>query len=299
MYYNQKYKQQEIADRLHLSRPKVSRLLKQAREHGIVQISVISPDGNFTKTEEALEIKFGLREAVLVDIEGYDAGVIKRQLGAAAAHYLHRTASPGELIGVTWGTTLQTMVDAVQPKPVEDIHIVQALGGVGPPEAKAHASDISHRLARLLDGRLTLLPAPGIVSSEEAKQVLLSDRQVRGALDLFSKLNTLYVGLGALNTNPVLEKGRGELPSGFHKEIMGSEAVGDIALHFFDAKGDEVETSLKRCVIGITPKEIKKVDTVVGIAGGPEKTDVIRGALNGRYIDVLITDQQTAAELLD
>lgn len=299
LYHNQNYTQKEIANRLHLSRPKVSRLLKQAREQGIVQISVVPPNGNFMETENILENKFDLQEVLIVDVEGSNSKAIKRQVGTAAANYLHRTISQSDLLGVTWGTTLEAMIDAVKPKPVKDLHIVQALGGVGPPEAKAHATDISRRLSRLLGSKLTLLPAPGIVGSVEAKQVLLSDLQVRGALDLFSKLNTLYVGLGALNTNPVLMNERKEIPSEFYEEVVESDAVGDIALHFFDIKGNEVETQLKDCVIGVSPEEIKQVDTVVGIAGGREKVDVIHGALSGNYIDVLITDHQTATQLVE
>lgn len=302
MYYNQDYNQQEIADRLHLSRPKVSRLLKQAREQGIVQISVISPNGNFVDMEGALEKKYGLKEALIVEVDVSGSQMLehvtKRHIGSAAANYLHRTVEKGDLIGVTWGTTLQAMVDALHPKPIEDIHIVQALGGVGPPGAKAHAADISRRLSQLLTGRLTLLPAPGIVGSVEAKEVLLSDRQVKGALDLFSKINTLYVGLGALETNPVLTGEREEVQSDLYNEIVTSDAVGDIALHFFNTEGHEVDTKLKDLVIGISPDEIRAVETVIGIAGGLEKVDVIRGALNGNYIDVLITDNQTAGKLL-
>ena len=298
MYYHQDYNQQEIADRLHLSRPKVSRLLKQARKNGIVQISIVSPKENFLDLENALEEKYDLQEVLLVKAEEeMDSSIIKRELGSAAANYLDRTATEGELIGVTWGTTLQAMVDAMQPKPIKNLHIVQALGGVGPPEAKAHAADISRRLSQLLDGRLTLLPAPGIVGSVQAKEVLMSDRQVKGALNLFSQINTLYVGLGALSTNPVLSQERNELTPKLHREIMDSQAVGDIALHFFDVNGNEVNTELKDLVIGISPDELQSIETVVGIAGGEEKTEVIRGALNGKLIDVLITDNKTAARL--
>lgn len=302
LYYNQDYNQQEIADRLHLSRPKVSRLLKQAREQGIVQISVVSPNGNFVDLESRVEELYGLKEVLVVDADisetQVSSNVIKRQIGTAAANYLHRTIAEGDLIGVTWGTTLQAMVDAMQPKPIGNLHIVQALGGVGPPEAKAHAADISRRLSQLLNGRLTLLPAPGIVGSVQAKEVLLSDRQVKGALDLFSKINTLYVGLGALNTNPVLTKDRRDISDELYKEIMNSDAVGDIALRFFDVNGQEVDTRLQDLVIGISPAELKKIDTVVGIAGGLEKIDVILGALNGKFVDVLITDNRTAGKLI-
>lgn len=300
LYYNQDYNQQEIADRLHLSRPKVSRLLKKARAQGIVQITVVTPGHNFVDLENDLEKKFGLKEAVLIEADPeMSSHFIKRELGSAAANYLHRTVTKGDFIGVTWGTTLQAMVDAMQPKPIEDLHIVQALGGVGPPEAKAHAADISRRLSQLLNGRLTLLPAPGIVGSVQARKVLLGDRQVRGALDLFAQLNTLYVGIGALDTNPVLETDQQEISPEHYRQIINSNAVGDIALRFFDNRGNEVETTLKDLVIGISLDELKKIDTVVGIAGGKEKVNVIRGALNGRYIDVLITDNQTARELLE
>lgn len=299
MYYNQDYNQQEIADRLHLSRPKVSRLLKQAREQEIVQISVISPNENFVELESALEEKYGLQEVLLVESDPQiSSQMIKRQIGSAAAGHLRRTVMEGDLIGATWGTTLQAMVDAMQPKPIKDVHIVQALGGVGPPEAKAYAADISRRLSQLLNGKLTLLPAPGIVDSVQAKEVLLADRQAKGALDLFSKIDTLYVGLGALNTNPVLAQDRTGIPSELYKEITNSKAVGDIALRFFDINGKEADSKLRDLVIGISLEEIIKINTVVGIAGGVEKIDVIRGALNGNFIDVLITDNQTANKLI-
>lgn len=300
MYYDQNYNQQEIAERLQISRPKVSRLLKKAREQGIVQISVVTSKGNFVELENRLENRFGLKEVLLVESDAQmSAEMVKRQIGSAAAEYLHRTVQEGDLIGVTWGTTLQAMVDAMQPKPIGNVHIVQALGGVGAPEAKAHAADIARRLSQLLDGRLTLLPAPGIVGSVQAKEVLLSDRQVRGALDLFPAIDTLYVGLGALKTNPVLTEETHEIPKALHREIFNSGAVGDIALRFFDKTGKEVDTTLKDLVIGVSPEEMTAIDTVVGIAGGPEKAEVIRGALNGKNIDVLISDSLTAPKILE
>lgn len=299
MYYDQSLNQQEIANRLHLSRPKVSRLLKQAREKGIVRISVVSPNDSFVQLEEDLEKKYGLKEALIIDTDAQISDkALKREIGSAAANYLHRTITEGDIIGVSWGTTLQAMIDAMPEKHVDNIHVVQALGGVGPPEAKAHATDISRRLSQLLNSRLTLLPAPGIVGSIEAKKILLSDRQVNGALSMFSKINTLCVGLGALKTNPVLDHNNKELSPRVHKEIINSDAVGDVALRFFDIAGKEIDSCLKDLVIGISIEEMKEVDTVVGIAGGTEKIDVIRGALEGDLIDVLITDNQTVELLL-
>ncbi len=299
LYYNQDYNQQQIAERLHLSRPKVSRLLKQARKQGIVQISVVNPNGNFVELENALEEKFDLKEVLLVESDDQmSPDVIKRQIGSTSAEYLHRTINEGDRIGVTWGTTLQAMIDAMQPKSIKDSHVIQTLGGVGPPEAKAHAADISRRLSQLIDGRLTLLPAPGIVGSIQAKEVLTDDRQVKNALNLFPDIDTLYVGIGALETNPVLSEEQRELSEEAYQEVMDSEAVGDVALRFFDTTGKELDIELNNLIIGISPEQIRKTDTVVGMAGGAQKVEAIRGALNGRFIDVLITDNQTAESLL-
>lgn len=297
MYYKQDLNQQQIADRLQISRPKVSRLLKKARQEGIVQITVVTPNENFVELEQALEETYDLQEVVLVDQE--ETGELtKQQIGAAAAQYLHRTISPGHCIGVTWGTTLQAMVEAMQQKATNDIEIVQALGGVGPAEAKAHAADISRSLAQLLEGKLTLLPAPGIVGSVEAKNVLMNDRQVNNALEKITTIDTLYVGIGALQTNPVLTENRQEISEEACREVMESGAVGDIALRFFDQQGHQPDITLNDLVIGITLEQIRAVDTVVGMAGGPQKMGAIQGALNGKYIDVLVTDQQTANDLL-
>jgi DNA-binding transcriptional regulator LsrR (DeoR family) len=299
MYYDQSYNQQEIANRLHLSRPKVSRLLKEAREKGIVKISVISQDNSFVNLENELESKYRLKEALITEIDPQSSPeVIKRQLGVAAANYLHRAVSKGDVIGVSWGTTLQAMINAMIPKPMGGTHIVQALGGVGPPEAKTHAADISRRLSGLLESRLTLLPAPGIVDSNETKEVLLNGRRIRNALNLFSEINMLLVGLGTMSTNPVLDQENEEIPPALLQEIVNSDAVGDIALHFFDIEGNEINSKLKDLLIGISTEEIRKIDTVVGIAGGIEKTDAIQGALNGNLINLLITDNYTAERLL-
>ena len=299
MYYDQNYNQQQIADRLHLSRPKVSRLLKQARATGIVQIKVAVPSTGHIELENEIEQKFNLQEAVIVDYESSPGFVLKKQLGIAAADYLHRTVSESDIIGVTWGTTLQGMIDSLIPLSTEGVQIIQSLGGVGPPEAKAHSTDISRRLSQLLNSKLTLLPAPGIVGSSDAKKILLSDRQVKTALDLFSEINTLYVGLGAIETNPVLEPSSNEISGSLYNEITNSGAVGDIALRFFDIDGNPINSKLEELTIGITIEEIKAVDTVVGIAGGPEKIKVIKGALSGNLINVLITDQLTAETLLE
>jgi DNA-binding transcriptional regulator LsrR (DeoR family) len=299
MYYEDSCTQQEIANRLNISRPKVSLLLKQAREEGIVQISVASPRNSFDDLEKGLEKKYHLKEVLITEVNPQSSDEsIKERLGIATANYLHRAVSSGDIIGITWGTTLQAMVDAVTPKSIDDVHIVQALGGVGPPEARSHAAEISRRLSRLLGAPLTLLPAPGIVDTIEAKEVLLAQRQIRKAVNLFSNINILIDGIGSMSTNPALTPQDGDISPALLQELINSEAVGDLAFHFFDIEGNEINSRLKELVIGISIEEIKQIDTVVGVAGGDKKTEAIQGVLNASLINLLITDNCTAEKLL-
>src|SRR5690625_842089 len=89
LYYNYDLTQQEIADRLRLSRPKVSRLLKQAREFNIVQVTVKAPEGAYLELESELEQKFNLKEVIVTEVDLADDSradsILKRQLGLAAA----------------------------------------------------------------------------------------------------------------------------------------------------------------------------------------------------------------------
>lgn len=301
LYYLQGYKQHQIAKRLHISRPKVSRLLRQARKENIVQISVASPGGSFVNLETELEERYNLEEALVTEAGSYeeDTQTLKRQIGTAAAVHLQRTIGKGDVIGVSWGTTLQEMVQAVESLSLDDVRVVQTLGGVGPPEAKAHAADLARRLAHQLGSSLTLLPAPGIVDTPEAREVLLADQHVEAALKCFPKITTAYVGIGALSTNPIVNDDQASLSPEVRQELTTSKAVGDIALRYFDRSGRPIKTSLDERTLGITLEELQQINRVVGLAGGPQKLQAIRSALKGGLIDVLITDHKTASHLLD
>jgi DNA-binding transcriptional regulator LsrR (DeoR family) len=296
LYYVRGFTQQEIADRLHISRPKVSRLLKEAEEQNIVRIAVAPPTGLYLELESELEAKFGIREAVVISVEPGSAAAINHQIGSGASTYLERTLQPGETIGLGWGTTLDAMVQAMHPMSTVGVRIVQTLGGVGPPEAGAYAGGLVRRLADLLEASAVLLPAPGIVGTVGARNVLRSDPHVQMALHQYDSLDVVYTGIGCLQTSLLL---RDYLPPGAYAELDASGAVGHVALRFFDAEGSLVRTSLDDRTLSITAAQLQKTNRVVAVAGGPTKVNALLGALKGDFIDVLITDQVTAAALLE
>lgn len=300
LYYDVGLKQPEIATRLRLSQPKVSRLLKQAQGEGIVRISVRAVSGTNPELEEALESRYGLTEVEIVDISRDDDDAAVRELGAAAAFHVETTVRSGDVIGVSsWSATLLAMVDAMHPvSGVKGTRVVQILGGGGDPAAEGHATHLVRRLADLLHGEGTFLPAPGSVGSAEARTVLLEEPFVQRAVALFDQLDVALVGIGGQETSGLLASSGNVFSADELRTVREAGGVGDIGLRYMCADGSPVDTPLHERVIGIELEQLKRVPRAIAVAGGPGKTEAIHAALVGGWINCLITDNFTAERLL-
>lgn len=301
LYYEQAMRQSEIAESLQLSQSTVSRLLKRAEQEQIVRVTVSVPHGVYTDLEEALGAAFGLRDAIVADCVGDDDDEsITRDIGRAAAYYLETTLNQGECIGISsWSSTILAAVDVMRqiPRPI-DARVIQILGGAGEPQAKVHAAYLASRLAELVRGKATFLPAPGLVDSAEVRQILLNDSSIREVIKLFDEITLALVGIGTVEPSPLLASSGNIFSTEELETLRENGAVGDILYRFFDAEGDLVQTPLAERVTGMDHDQLRRVKRVVGIAGGARKFAAIRGALNGKLINVLITDRFTAERLV-
>lgn len=300
LYYEGGLKQPEIAQRLQLSQPKVSRLLKQAIDRDIVRITVRVPVGVQAELEEALESEYGLLEAVVVDTSAIDEAQLMRDLGQAAAYHLETTIRSGEVVGISsWSATLLAMVNAMRPVTASDIRVVQILGGVGSPAAEVHATELTRRLADVLGGEPILLPVPGVVGSNQAREVLEEDEHVQRALTLFPDITVALVGIGTVQPSPMLARSGNVFSDDELGLVTRAGGVGDICLRFFDDRGRSTKSALDTRVIGLTLEQLQRVPRSVAVAGGERKVTAIKGALTGGLVSHLITDRSTAVRLLE
>jgi len=299
MYHEQGLTQTEIMERLNIHQSTVSRVLKRAEKEGIVRVILSVPSGTHPQLEEALQSAYGLEDAVVVDCVD-DEDQIVRDLGAAAAFTLESTLKPGDVIGIScWSAALLAMVDAMRPtQRALGARVVQILGGVGSPGAAVHATIVTRRLASLISAEATLLPAPGVVGSADAKRVLMKDRYVQDALGLFKSVTVALVGIGSVEPSRMLASSGNIFSNQELKLLGGRGAVGDVCLRFFDAQGQPVITPLNDRVISMELNELRRVPRVIGVAGGRRKLNAIRGALAGKLVKVLITDLASAERLL-
>jgi DNA-binding transcriptional regulator LsrR (DeoR family) len=210
------------------------------------------------------------------------------------------TLSSDEVIGVSsWSASLLAMVDQMHPlRKVERCKVVQVLGGLGNPAAEAHANHLVTRLARLVNGEPCFLPAPGVVGAASSVNVLLKDPYVQQTTSLFNKLTIALVGIGSIEPSSLVASSGNVFSRKELQEIRSRGAVGDICLRFYDANGQEIRDPAGNRVIGIDLDTFAHVPRAVGIAGGHRKYAAILGALRGKRVNILITDQFTAAKLV-
>ncbi|WP_244269854.1 sugar-binding transcriptional regulator [Caldanaerovirga acetigignens] len=291
MYYSENKTQQEIADKLGISRPSVSRLLQKAREEGVVEIK-INYEGGFAKLEDILEKRFGLKEAIVTP---YDEGErLKKLLAEAAADFLLRNLRDKNLVGISWGTVLCHVPEFIKNAPKLDVTFVPMVGGVGQSRMDIHSNQIVMNLAKRFGGKWLLLHAPAMVESVEVKNTLLSDRNISKVLETASKVDIALISIGSpFDPNATM------LETGYFTKkeldlLRNAGACGDMCSRFYDEDGKPCCPELNDRVIAVTLEDIKRIPIVVGIAGGKSKMKAVLAALRGGYMKVLITDEKTA-----
>jgi DNA-binding transcriptional regulator LsrR (DeoR family) len=300
MYHERGLRQAQIAQELHVSQPRVSRLLKRAGEVGIVRTTVALPPGVHTELEEALEQRFGLGEAVVVDVDGPDDG-ITQALGSAAGGYLESTLIGGDTVGISsWSATLLAAVEAMRPARASVVDtVVQLVGGVGDPRVQMQATRLLGLFAQSTGANPVFMPAPGMLGTAGARNSLTADPTVADVMNLWPSLTMALVGIGSLEPSPLLRQSGNALADADIELLRNAGAVGDVCFRFFDADGNLVESGVDDRVIGISADQLRDIPRRVAIAGGARKHAALLAALRGKWINVLITDAAEARRLLD
>ncbi|WP_228374283.1 sugar-binding transcriptional regulator [Demequina phytophila] len=297
MYHEQGLRQADIASELHVSQPRVSRLLKRAVEAGIVRTTVSEPTGVFTDLESRLEKDFGLVEAVVVDAGGDDE---IRALGSAAASYLETTLIGGDRIGISsWSSSLLAAVDSLRPFTTQVAStVVQLVGGVGESRVQVEATRLLTGLANATGAEPIFLPAPGLLGSVAARDSLMADASVLTVASHWPQLTMALVGIGTTEPSPLLASSGNAIADADQEALRGVGAVGDVCLRYFDADGEPVRTEFDERVIGISPEALRAIPRRIAVAGGARKLPAVRAALTGGWVNVLITDVDSARALV-
>lgn len=296
LFYKEGKTQVEIADLLGLSRFKVSRILKDARERQLVTVQINHPRIDLTQTEVDLAKRFGLRETVVVHIDEFSGVSALDQVGMAGAEYLRSIVTRAGVMGVTWGTTVYHVISHLKPIAVKDLTLVQIGGGLGTIEGTDNHI-LTLMLGQKLGARAHVIPAPVIVRNRAIRDTLFKEKKIRDTLRLAKKADLVLFGVGLVGLQGLLWQS-GFLDEGDARKLHELGAVGAICGRFFDAQGRQCWHELDDRTIGLNLDELKRIKHKVLVATGREKLRGIQGALRGGLLDVLVTDRGTAEELL-
>jgi len=296
MYYDENKTQQEIADRLGVSRPSISRLLQKAREEGVVEIK-INYGESFARLEDTLEKAFGIKEVIIIPFDE-EGDALKRLLADAAASFLMRALKDRDIVGISWGTTLAYVHEYLKNAPKLKATFVPLVGGVGQTKLDVHSNQIVINLARAFGGDWQLFHAPAIVDSLNVKNTILSDKNTRQVLELFEKCSVALIGIGAPLTPHSTMLETGYFSERELEQLKNTGAVCDLCSIFLNKEGKLCPAEINQRVIGISLENLDKIPLVIGVAGGTDKHEAVLAALKGKHIDVLITDELTGHFLL-
>ncbi|MEL6207463.1 MAG: sugar-binding transcriptional regulator [Pseudomonadota bacterium] len=299
LYYVGNLSQQEVSDRLGISRFKVNRMLADARERGLVRIAVEHRVSPMLDLADQLADRFGLREVQVapVPVTTPDHGYERTAVGILAASYLARIGGGDAplVIGVGWGRTLSAMADNLIGLSNSNLTFVSLMGSV------SHASrtapgDVCVRLATLTGGRAMLLPAPFVADSAEACATILDQRLVRETLSFAREASHALMSVGECRDGAILFEGGLFNPEQL-AELKTSGVVGDCCGVFFTPDGAVADIALNHCTPCVKPDEMGTMDVTI-TAGGATKTEATLAVLRAGFVDRLILDETLARAIL-
>ena len=296
LYYQSDYSQQDIAARLGVSRPTVSRLLQFAKEQGYVRIDIVDPHEDLDVLSRDLQHKYGL-DTVLVcysPLNTYEE--IKKHITKLTADYLYETIQDKDIIGVTWGTTMHAVAMQLQPKSVKGVEVVQLKGGVSHSHVNTYAADTVNLFAEAYQTVARYLPLPVIFDNIALKRIVEEDRHINRIIELGKQANIAVFTVGTVKEDALLF--RLGYFSEAEQKLLKKNGAGDICSRFFDKDGNICSEEINNRTVGIDLYELRKKEKSILVAGGQRKVEAIQAALAGKYANILVTDQFTAQALL-
>ena len=298
LYYENGLSILEISKLLGVSRQRCSRLLRKAREIGIVQIKIHHSDYSYLRSlEKRLQKKFHLKKVVVTEVFSNSSDHIIQSVAEEGAHLLNQLIQPNLSIGVASGRTLYELVQYIKTLEERDynIKIFELIGGLSRISANIVATEISRSIAKKLHAKVYFLPAPAFTKDQKTRDAMLKDSIIKAALS--EKIDLALVGIGNVTPQTMLIDTE-TITKKEYRELLEKEAVGVINGTFFDIQGNIVEFEGNKRRIAVPLTELKKVPDIVGVAGGLNKVDAIVGALRGGFVNILVIDNLTSNAIL-
>jgi len=297
LYYVAGNTQDEIAAKMGVSRQTAQRLVSLAISERLIKVRLDHPIARCMELAEASKKRFGLRFAEVVPSDPGSTSTTAGIAEAGAAEIERWLRSPSPIVmAIGTGRTLKAAIEQLPPMECRQHKIVSLTGNIAP-DGSAAFYNVIFTMADTIKARNFPMPVPVIAASPHERELLHKQAMIRSTLELAARADVTFVGIGDLGPNaPLFEDGfitEAELHA-----LHEAGAVGEIVGRAFDGAG--------RLIQGVTNERVTSAPLasrddalVIALAMGPRKLPGIAGALKGRLINGLVTDENTVEALLE
>lgn len=299
LHYVQGKSQTLISKEMNIYRTTVCRMLAKAKEEGIVRIEIADYDADLFALEEYVRQQYGLEKLDLVpnQVEDTPADTLTN-VSKTAAEVVRHTIKDGDKIGLSWGATLSSVIDELDPKAMKDVLVYPLAGGPSHINAKYHVNTLIYRLARIFHGNSAFINAMVIQEDEQLTKGIIQSKYFESILASWDQLDLALVGIGGEPNSREESQWRDLLTDADYAQLKQEEAVGEVCCRFFDQAGHPVYKGLQDRTIGISLEQLGRVPKTIAVATGKYKAKAILAALKAGVINYLVTDKETMLAVL-
>lgn len=295
LYHMEGLTQSEIADRFGMSRILVHRILQKCQEEGIVQVVIDHPSAHCHSLASQMEKEFGLKNALVIPTSD-DLELLKLNLGVVSGRLIGRYITSETTIGVGQGFTIAQTARFIEKRNIDSISVVSLLGGLTK-SAASNSSEVALQISHSLGANCYNYLAPLIVGCQEDRDTIMGTEHIKAVQNIIGRVSVAIVGIGEVSTQCSLAESD-LLNADEIERLLQAGAVADIIGNFIDFKGNKIDIDVNRRVLSTSLETLAKVDNVFAVAGGLKKVQAILASLRSGAINNLITDYQTAEQVL-
>lgn len=303
LYFKEKKTQAQIGRSLGYSRSAVSRLLSEAEEQGIVEITIKFPISRDYDLESRLKKKYGLETAFVVNTGDLSYENTLQIVGRMGAYYLEQTLKENTLVGIGWGTSLSAVVKSMPNLKLAGMRVVQVIGSVGGlSDQQVDGPGVAADFARKLNAEYQILHSPLFLDSVAACQTMKEQKQIIETLREGEIAEVIILGIGTVEIDPLYSSifRSGFMDEGEIKEVMEHGGVGNFCGLIFNHEGEIMDIEANKRSMAIDLGKLKdRSSKIIGVAAGKNKSQAIESTLKGKWLDVLITDSAAARPIVD
>lgn len=301
MYYEQNMTQDDISKKLGIYRTTISRYLNAARQEGIINFSINYHLCETFLLEKNLKEKFNLQHVIVVNEKNNDDTETKLNLmGKAAGIYLRSILKNGDIVGLSWGSSLAAMVEQIDelPHPHNSLFIPMVGGPAGKLDSRFHVNTLVYKIASKFNASSLLMDFPALLDEQFLRDAIMKSQHYKQIANYWDKLSIAIFGIGSfeITDTSIWYEFYGDKDQII--PLQDAHIAGDICSRFFNSQGQQIQTTISDHIINISLNDLKKAKHRIAIAQSPEKVDAIIAAMNGNYLNTLVTTKETAELIL-